>query len=374
MRSLLIFMSGLSLFIPLSGCNDTEDPDSRESRQANPIEARSHLPINVMLHNVQFISQDSKEKGLKPGPIAEGYEILTFGVDCIRREYGDKIQWMDMSIDQDGTFTATRRSDGMEMLGRFYPIGGEVTWQNKQYLLNIAAKGPDLSDPPSLEKISDGIRINLSSRKTQYMRHDTDEGSLSVQTHGHSGDQCVFDYTWEVEGRYSVYRHAIPISEKTVVIRCKNSSIGPRLDVSFNMSESKPVYSSKLFSGRTMLNRPWFRREVKGMEHAVDTMDLVSGNGPRLKEGSKIEISCVAYTDEYCNLRREGFDTTRKLSMVFSDENHSGGLCAALRYMRVGSWRRIRLNEGIAGPLRRLIRDAKNGEVLIVDIKLVEMK
>jgi hypothetical protein len=303
--------------------------DARSAKPAtenpNPLTARAHLPIQVRLSGLVFVSKQPMRPGIAPGLLANGFYALVINPKSAQWWHADSYEEFSLQMNDDGRFTATL--EDREISGRFDQDNKQLTWEGQLYACTalpspIREAPPDwhpdvgplprkdvespLSVAPSaISRIKNGLEIDLTSPRKDYAAHGWEFGSVAFRSLGHDGDYCVFDYILETEGGYSVYRHRLPISQDKATIQRGH---GQPLKTSFDRKDSRAVGGGNLLINKVPAGvYPWMPRGIAGNPKYLNyTQELLYGKQGNAKPNANVELRCWFYSDENFLALRHG--------------------------------------------------------------------
>jgi hypothetical protein len=341
------------------------------SAKDNPLVERAHLPLPERLVGLRFISNEPAEKGYAPGPMADGFYFLDFGLGWLTWTHADVEDAYEFKMDEMGVFVATRQKELIE--GHFNNATGALTWNGKSYRIYLEPPRKPRADdhsPPALTKIPGGLKLNLASTRLESKTVGVGLGSLNVTTLGHHDGYFVFDYIPECEGGFSVFRHRLPIKEKTATIKVDGEV---RVTASFDTAKSKRVHIGNMLMGGPVMFRGWAQKSSSGKVY-TSIQNLIDGDGAVAEVGKTAKVRCMFYTDDkYVNLDDQ-VKQHREITLTISNGDESSFLDVAVQGMKEGGWRRAK---GLATAATRL-RDGneaiEQGKMIFVELNMISVQ
>jgi len=120
-------------------------------------------------------------------------------------------------------------------------------------------------------------------------------GSVQVNVLGRENGHCVFDFTNEIEGGYTVYRCQAPVMVKEVRIYEQNGDI----QTSFDLKAAKIVGGGNLLMDLPQADAPrWTVQSVPGSGYVNYVTTRSTGKGAASKKGDQITIRYTLLADD----------------------------------------------------------------------------
>jgi hypothetical protein len=174
-------------------------------------------------------------------------------------------------------------------------------------------------------------------------------GSFAVQVIGHKDGQCRFEFTYEIEGGYTVYLGQVPVNGGLVTIDAQ----GP-LETSFPWKSLTILRGYSFFSDWQWLPLLGAEGKVNDLEakEMVSFRDKAVGKGAPPKPGDIIRVR-LRFPEKL-----NGKDVARQnheQEFVFGGRGEWKWLHTAVAEMRPGSTREVRISSDIAEGLKDLL-------------------
>jgi hypothetical protein len=373
---------------------------------ANPLNARAHLPMPWRLVGASFKSEEKGERGWAPGPMAEGYYYAQFDAAGIVWLHADVVDHYHCTLGKDGAFEATGR-DGQKVEGRVDLAHGELIWQGKKYRVRtvkeIAAEKAlekpalPLSDPesPIRQPDKNTLLISLKSEQRGSAELNFAMGGLRAAYLGHQGGWAVLRVFTNIELGEGEMLYRLPIADGTATIQTKNGGFPT---YSFDVKKGKQIWAGLINRGNTIgwtgkkedfehpsNNTHWIVKPDGTSNTVVHTTDTQTGTGAEVRPRTRVRVRIWFYTDEdYLALRpdpRQGEEIAFTVGAwkdetikAYCTDGVETAMDGVVRGMRAGGWRRAAINQVAAQALEKLIPHVKAGEVLHLEVNLVDVE
>ncbi|MEQ8789950.1 MAG: FKBP-type peptidyl-prolyl cis-trans isomerase [Pirellulaceae bacterium] len=234
---------------------------------------------------------------------------------------------------------------------------------------------PSESGPPGTRIAVDGASLEFSPKTC--LRGQAGFGwglgSVRVNVLGRDAGRCVFDFTDEIEGGYTVYRCRVPVEGPPVRIHEENSGIV----TSFSLADAKV-----LRRGNLLLPPPeppletvsWKSQYVADAGYVNLLHDVANGAGKAAGGGQRVAIEYTAYADEEFDTPLIGIATGLTLEFSLGEGRVGRGLEMAVEGMQVGGKRRAILREEVAGGVAKQLGGVQPGTRLALEIELMRVE
>ena len=194
-------------------------------------------------------------------------------------------------------------------------------------------------------------------------------GSVEVNILGRQRDSCVFHFTEEVEGGYTVYECRVPIDGPVVRIYESNGGIS----VSFSLPDAKVLRRGNLLidaddSAATELQ--WHQQPIGDTGYVNHCAEVVAGSGAVAEKGKRVAICYTLYTDQAYNTIWPGIDSNWNLEFQLGDAGVGAGIETAVTGMRAAGRRRVVVREEVAAAIRDRLGGLQPGTQLALEIRL----
>ena len=187
-------------------------------------------------------------------------------------------------------------------------------------------------------------------------------GSIEVNVLGREDDLCVFDYTDEVEGGYTIYRCRVPVTEKSVSIRSEGAGIA----TSFSLKDAHVLHRGNLLL--EIGGDRWHQRGIGDSGFVNHYLDRSTGTGAEARTGSRVKIRYTVYQS-----RRFDVPNAKAKVMEFKlSDDADPGLAEAVRGMKVGGKRAVLIREEVLPALSKTVGGIQSGTQVAIVIELLE--
>lgn len=196
-------------------------------------------------------------------------------------------------------------------------------------------------------------------------------GSVGVNVLGREDGYCVFDYTDEVEGGYSIYRCRVDLDGPPVTIESTPSGI----KTSFSLKDAHVLHRGNIhFEFRVAKDGPtWRQRGVPKTSFVNHYADLATGDGATADTDSRVKIRYTVYTDRRFTTPLAGA-MSKTLEFQLGAKDIDAGLQEAARGMKVGGKRVILIREEVIPTLATTLGGIQAGTQVPIRVELLDAK
>ncbi|MEX2214707.1 MAG: FKBP-type peptidyl-prolyl cis-trans isomerase [Phycisphaeraceae bacterium] len=198
-------------------------------------------------------------------------------------------------------------------------------------------------------------------------------GSVQVNILGRDGDACVFDYTDEEEGGFTIYHCRVAL-DQAVMIGVKNGSIV----TSFALKDAKVI------GGGNVLLPP--QGKVPGLAVQLEQAgvpetdyvnyhaDAIIGSGAAAQRGKRVAVRYRLFADRRFNSEYVDIKSTHELKCTLGGGDIGAGLEVAVSGMREGGRRFALLHMKVADLLVKQLGGVQPNTQLAIEIELLSVE
>lgn len=192
-------------------------------------------------------------------------------------------------------------------------------------------------------------------------------GSVRVKVLGHKKEHCLFDFTEEVEGGYTVYRCRVPLDSGPVTIEEGTVQNGESTATGIVTSFVKGdhiVRRGNFFDG-------WQDVLVEKTNHYVSIQPEGGQAGPPVPPGAKLVLRFRIYADDSFAAYADGAKQRQEVTTVLGEPHEWKWVAPAVEGITLGERRRLRIHSRIAGGAKEWQPTLLDGQSLYLEMELI---